>query len=193
MIEIGSWAGESAEWWADSIRERLRELDLPQDRMTIYCVDPWKEYPGMPGDMQPHVEWAYGSFQRRAKAYGGSVVPIEGYAHEAVGIFRGQFDLIYLDGDHRYEVVRQDLEDYAPLVKEGGYLCGDDLELQMADLNLDRVTLDLERDTSFYPDRNRDFHAGVTKAVWEILGTVSCYEGFWVTRKGERSWQTVEL
>ena len=36
------------------------------------------------------------------------------------------FDWVYIDGDHTYEVVLKDLEFYYPLVKKGGYLCGDD-------------------------------------------------------------------
>ena len=36
------------------------------------------------------------------------------------------FDLIYIDGGHRYEEVAQDLSFYAPLVGPGGYLVVDD-------------------------------------------------------------------
>ena len=36
------------------------------------------------------------------------------------------YDLIYLDGDHTYDVVMADLETYAPLIRPGGYLVMDD-------------------------------------------------------------------
>ena len=36
------------------------------------------------------------------------------------------FDWIYIDGNHTYEYVKQDLEGYRPKVKPGGYMAGDD-------------------------------------------------------------------
>jgi len=36
------------------------------------------------------------------------------------------FDWVYIDGDHTYPAVLKDLEFYYPLIKEGGFLCGDD-------------------------------------------------------------------
>jgi len=36
------------------------------------------------------------------------------------------FDWVYLDGNHLYEFVREDLEVYYPKVKARGYLAGDD-------------------------------------------------------------------
>lgn len=36
------------------------------------------------------------------------------------------FDWIYIDGNHLYEFVKQDLERYYPKVKVGGYIAGDD-------------------------------------------------------------------
>lgn len=39
------------------------------------------------------------------------------------------FDWIYIDADHSYDAVKKDLEFYYPLMKKGGYLCGDDYGL----------------------------------------------------------------
>ncbi len=36
------------------------------------------------------------------------------------------FDWIYIDGDHTYSAVLEDLNKYLPKVKAGGYICGDD-------------------------------------------------------------------
>ncbi len=36
------------------------------------------------------------------------------------------FDWVYIDGDHFYEGVKKDLEEYFPKVKKGGYISGDD-------------------------------------------------------------------
>lgn len=39
------------------------------------------------------------------------------------------FDWVYIDGDHSYDAVKKDLTFYYPLIKRGGYLCGDDYGL----------------------------------------------------------------
>lgn len=45
----------------------------------------------------------------------------------------GPYDAVYVDGCHDYEVALEDLRDYSPMVKSGGYLivddCGNDLNL----------------------------------------------------------------
>jgi hypothetical protein len=37
-----------------------------------------------------------------------------------------EFDILYIDGGHAYNVVKSDIEHYSPLVKPGGYLVIDD-------------------------------------------------------------------
>lgn len=37
-----------------------------------------------------------------------------------------EFDMIYIDGDHSFEVVTADINNYAPLIAPGGYLVMDD-------------------------------------------------------------------
>ena len=39
------------------------------------------------------------------------------------------FDWVYIDADHSCDAVRKDLKFYYPLLKKGGYLCGDDYAL----------------------------------------------------------------
>jgi len=36
------------------------------------------------------------------------------------------FDMVFLDADHGYESVLEDIDSWWPLVKEGGLICGDD-------------------------------------------------------------------
>ena len=41
-----------------------------------------------------------------------------------------KFDFIYIDGNHKYEFVKFDLENYYNLLKSGGYLVGDDYRIE---------------------------------------------------------------
>jgi len=65
---------------------------------------------------------------------------------EAAKIFpKKYFDLVFIDADHTYESVTQDIEAWAPLIKEGGLITGHDY--------------------------NRS-HPGVVKAVTGCLGEI---------------------
>ena len=48
---------------------------------------------------------------------------------EAVGLIENSFlDWIYIDGNHEYEYVKNDLYNYYPKMKETGYITGDDYD-----------------------------------------------------------------
>jgi cephalosporin hydroxylase len=47
----------------------------------------------------------------------------------SVDVLRGSVDLLFIDGDHGYEGVRADFENYAPLVKPGGLIAFHDVVL----------------------------------------------------------------
>ena len=51
---------------------------------------------------------------------------------EALNLYKEGFDIIYVDGDHSYEGVRADLEMAYWCIKDGGYICGHDYEMNPA-------------------------------------------------------------
>lgn len=67
------------------------------------------------------------------------------------------FDLIFIDGDHRYEMVKQDILLYLPKMKRGGIICGHDYDSSYFDEGL--VNYDFKEGK----------HHGVIKAVQEIF------------------------
>jgi hypothetical protein len=73
-------------------------------------------------------------------------------------------DICFIDADHRYDSVKADILAYVPKVKDGGILCGHDLD-NGAEEHFDTFTeKELEMDTT------RGIHAGVCQAVGEIIG-----------------------
>ncbi len=47
---------------------------------------------------------------------------ISDYSYNVVNNFKEKIDVIFIDGDHTYEAVKKDFEDWFPLVKKGGFI-----------------------------------------------------------------------
>ena len=56
------------------------------------------------------------------------VVFIKSLSEEAVGKVPENVDFVYIDGNHRYEYVKKDIELYWPKIKIGGVLAGHDFK-----------------------------------------------------------------
>ena len=121
-VEIGSWQGKSTVCLARGMRGK------PGARLT--CIDPFDAS----GD-----DASVGDYGDRANALGGplrrafeqnleeadvrALVDIkQGYSHELCREVDDALDLLFLDGDHGYEAVLRDFEDWAPKIKPGGRL-----------------------------------------------------------------------
>jgi hypothetical protein len=105
----------------------------------LHLIDPWKYessatyreswYGGEKGASQDHLDSIYDSVLRRfnAEIAAATVCVHRASSSEASTAFPdGYFDWIYIDGNHLYEFVKDDLESYYPKVKKGGYIAGDD-------------------------------------------------------------------
>ena len=64
-----------------------------------------------------------------AEKYGARLRALEGRSHAvADSIPDCSADLIFIDADHRYEAVRQDIIKFTPKLRPGGILCGHDID-----------------------------------------------------------------
>lgn len=62
-----------------------------------------------------------------------NLVLLRGYSQELLPLLpAGSFDVVYIDGDHSYTGVARDLQIAWHLVREGGYICGHDYEMNPA-------------------------------------------------------------
>ena len=126
--EIGVFRGDFS--------ERILLISRPT---RLHLIDPWKYEPDPSYEKavygsgvakgQPAMDGIFNSVRERfeQEIQVGTVVVHRTASGEAAGNFvDGYFDWIYIDGNHLYEFVMGDLESYAPKVKAGGYIAGDD-------------------------------------------------------------------
>jgi tetratricopeptide (TPR) repeat protein len=104
-----------------------------------------------------------------------------------------KFDVAFVDGNHSYSSVLKDLQNSAPLVSEQGVICGDDLELQLCQLDVEYAKENTQRDYIMDPETQTQYHPGVSLAIGEFFGEVSAWEGFWAMRKSNGRWEKIEL
>ena len=118
LLEIGSYAGESA------------EIFLKTGRVSkIYCIDPWQNgYDNSDeSSFKAPMDFVESMFDERVGKYGDTVVKLKMAAEEAHSLIEdGSVDLIYLDGEHTYDANERYLNLYNKKLKNDGYMCGHD-------------------------------------------------------------------
>lgn len=105
----------------------------------LHLIDPWKYedsevykdawYGGKAANGQTEMDSRYESVCRRfaKEVAAGMVVVHRGFSNEVLQEFPDAcLDWVYIDGNHLYEFVKQDLELSYRTVRAGGYITGDD-------------------------------------------------------------------
>jgi predicted O-methyltransferase YrrM len=116
-VELGTWQGASAIPVARAIRRWGG---------TVTCIDTWGgAVDGDPSNPQP---WMLLSCVRNMKLAGvsGNIRLIPSTTADAVEWWTEPIDYLYIDADHTYDGVRNDLRAWVPHVKRGGLILGDD-------------------------------------------------------------------
>lgn len=200
ILEVGSWAGHSALLWAEAIRNG-------GGKGEIVCIDPWVPYFKDEKNMinvAPRImeralrdDKIFNLFRHNISAAGfdDMVTPMRGTSDEVLPTLRdGGFDLVFIDGAHYYSNVIRDLKNAEPLLREGGILCGDDLDLQLGEIDREFAEAKKESNMVIDPKTGREFHPGVSLAVAEFFqGRVTAWNGFWAMRRTGDGWRTVNL
>lgn len=126
--EVGVWRGDFSEAVLERAKPRL-----------LHLIDPWHfhedpgfargRFSGKSATNQKKVDQVYDSVRARfASELGRGVVVIHrATSDEALGdLADGSLDWIYIDGNHRYEYVKDELARSLALVRPGGVIAGDD-------------------------------------------------------------------
>lgn len=195
MLEVGSWAGSSAIIWAQTIR------DYHAGKGLVVCVDMWRQYGSIDRNSSRVHRSMYTALKKdrilqlfhhnvRASGYGDMILSLRGSSVQCLPILREKaFDLVYVDADHAYSSAIRDIEAAAKLLKPGGILCGDDLELQFSRVDGQHTIESRESDWTVDAQSGVVYHPGVTSAVWDYFSSeVGCWDGFWGMQKTEDGW-----
>jgi predicted O-methyltransferase YrrM len=125
VAEIGVYKGGSTVYMLENF-----------DIQMYYAIDPFVLYDGYyEGTV---INWfneigngdkCYEKVKELLSKYH-NVELIREYSHEASkSIKDNELDVCYIDGNHKYEYVYQDIGCWFPKIKEGGVICGDDVFL----------------------------------------------------------------
>ena len=201
VLEIGSWAGDSAVLWADTIKSS-------GCKGMVLCVDPWEPYirnkecektnaATIVMDHALRKGKVFNLFLHNIEAsnHMDIIYPIKGFSNRILPLLhQASFDMIYIDGDHSYSGIKSDLAHSTGILREGGILCGDDFDISIHDVDRDFAEKYKEVNAVVDPKTKEVYHPGVCLAVSEFFGAEpSCYNGFWVMRKAKTQWEEVSL
>jgi len=135
-------------------------------KVKLYCIDPWKDYEGY-NDIkgQENFDVRYKETVERLKPYNCEI--IRKTSMEAIKNFKkGSLDFVYIDGNHSYESVLDDLNAWSKVVKKGGTISGHDYKNELSTHG----------------------NEGVTKAVNEYLKENNIKEFFVFVKRRDSSW-----
>ena len=96
--------------------------------LRLLCVDPWTYYQTRPRlASQDRQDRNYAIAVKRLAPYQATLV--RQFSAEAVRpVPLASLDFVYIDGNHAYLWIRQDLDDWSPRVRVGGIVSGDDYD-----------------------------------------------------------------
>lgn len=127
-VEIGVFKGQFS-------KELMENWDG-----TLYMIDPWRPLGEEYIDSSNHANHqnAYTEAMDSIRGYEDRAFMLRGLSEELVNIFEdNSLDFVYIDGNHAYDYVKQDMELWWPKLKQGGLFAGHDyLGTDWDDVNL---------------------------------------------------------
>jgi hypothetical protein len=117
FVEIGTHEGE----FSDFILKN-------SSNSILYCIDPYISY----NDYDDAINNITGdnlynnTYARLKNKYGERVIFIRKFSKDAINDIPNEIDFLYIDGNHRYKYVLEDLELFYKKVKKNCCIIGDD-------------------------------------------------------------------
>lgn len=133
------------------------------DLKLMYCVDPWEDYKEFRWNRKRPMSEIKKDYEKNIEPYKNRVKTMHMYSEDAANkVKNASLDFIFIDANHAYEYVKQDILLWSPKVKKGGVISGHD-----------------------YVANPNEFRYGVKLAVDEFFPEVSLLGGtvWWAVNK----------
>lgn len=117
ICEIGSYRGVSSSLLAEFCHK-------------LYCIDPWIPYSNdIDGVSHSMIADAEKEFDERSANFT-NIIKIKKSSLDACATFENHyFDMIYIDGSHSYQDVKNDITHWKEKIKPGGLISGHDYSI----------------------------------------------------------------
>lgn len=93
--------------------------------LQLYCVDPWKDYSEYHGYGQELLDKQFEHTKKLLSEY--NAVILRKTSMEAIhDIADGSLDFVYIDGNHDFKYVVEDIYEWSKKVRKGGVVAGHD-------------------------------------------------------------------
>tara|TARA_B100000989_G_C19508624_1_gene457770 strand:+ start:848 stop:1603 length:756 start_codon:yes stop_codon:yes gene_type:complete len=182
MLEVGTWFGTgSTKLWFHNLptgskitlidvwKPFLSEIDKEGSSLSFQAMDDVPHLALLSTLRQVYEE------ERKNKI---KISLVRADATNFLANFKsGSFDIIYLDGSHYYQDIKADIKIAKNLIRNGGVICGDDLELLPTEEIYAYASAKKNVDYTQWKDKS--FHPGVLLAVYEEFDAVKMDKGFW--------------
>jgi hypothetical protein len=135
-------------------------------RLHLTCIDPWKSYSDYKDiQSQKELDKNYETTKQRLKKYDMEIIRTT--SMEAVKGFKDEsLDFIYIDGNHEFNYVVEDLENWQKKVKKGGIISGHDYKLKGNKYGYQDVTDAVTRFFVDYPVNNLYLTVGMHQSTY---------------------------
>lgn len=116
VLEVGCFLGKST-------------VAMAPHAQNLICVDPWTgSLDGDPGDDTQGELW-YNTFLQNIKPWVHKIMVIRAHSWQVAFHMRRPLDLIYIDGDHRFNAVVLDVKTFKPYLAPGGVMVFHDRDM----------------------------------------------------------------
>lgn len=127
-VEVGCWLGRST----TCLAEHAKEAGY---KPTIYAVDTWqgsdedahrKYIHDVGGPDKLYDEFIRNIDEAKVRDF---IIPMRYHSVDAAKLFDNEsIDFVFIDGDHHYDSVKEDIAAWLPKVKRGGTIAGHDYD-----------------------------------------------------------------
>ena len=166
VVEIGCFDGSTTRKYIDTVKKNNGHvIVIDTFEGTIATPETIKTDPSYGQNVHwkgSHNDDLYDVFLEKFKNYKDMMTIHKGFSFDLIPLLPDNCEIIFIDADHIYESVKQDIELAICKVKKGGILSGHDLE------TFDFVNKYTSEELKM--DNWNGHHPGVSQAVYEKFG-----------------------